>query len=104
MTWEPNTRTVADEAQECLNVQDGVNVSGIVGSLNRALSTLWNEAHRIGESTTWVNTHPIVALYLHKLTQCCGSDRDYSRDYAEVRMLAGHGEPSLMDTIEPNVS
>ena len=88
-----NNRTIQQEAQECLNAQEGVNVSGIVQSFNRAMSTIWNEAHEIGQGKEWVTSHPIVALYLDKLVQLSGSTRDYAEDYARVRMLAGHGMP-----------
>lgn len=83
-----NTRTVQQEASECLAVQDAVNTGAIVSSFHRAFSTLWQEARRLGEGTLWVNRHPIVALYLHKLVSLAGSDRDMARDYQEVRMLA----------------
>jgi hypothetical protein len=59
------------------------------------MDVLWPEARRIGQGTSWVNTHPIVYLYLDKLaslngTQCLCSDNlnSYSKAYAKVEAMA----------------
>jgi hypothetical protein len=88
MALDLNTRTIAEEAQTALDVQNAVNLSGVVHSLSRTMSTLWNEANRIGEGTEWVNSHPIVRLYLDKLQSLAGSPSDLSHDYEHVKALA----------------
>lgn len=54
-------------AQTALDVQDAVNLSGVVHSFSQAVTALWDEAHQTGKGTDWVNEHPIVTLFLDKL-------------------------------------
>ena len=85
-----------EAAQTALDVQDACNLSGVAYSLSRILEeVIWPEARRIGEGTDFVNTHPIVTLFLDKLlslnrTQCLCSETQYavSRAYDKVRSLA----------------
>jgi hypothetical protein len=47
--------------------QDGCNLSGIVHDFSRVVSKVWDEAHKIGKGTDWVNTHPLCVLYADKI-------------------------------------
>jgi hypothetical protein len=60
--------TYQQAAQTALDVQDAVNLSGVTHAFSQAVSAIWDEAHRTGQGTEFVNTHPIVALFLSKLT------------------------------------
>ena len=52
-----------DMAREALYTQSACNVSGLVHSLDSAVSRLWKQAHAEGHGTDWVNKHPVVVLY-----------------------------------------
>jgi len=83
-------------AQTALDCQDAVNLSGVLHSLNEILATvLGPEARRLDQGTAWVNRHPIVTLFLHKLTSLNGSDcfcseciTSYHRATVEVGKIA----------------
>jgi hypothetical protein len=53
--------------QEALDIQDGSNLGGLVHRFNEVVSELQEEMHRSGYSTSWVNRHPIITLWLDKL-------------------------------------
>jgi hypothetical protein len=84
-------------AQTALNVQDAINLSGVVRSLDEIVrDVLWPEAHRQSKGTRYVNQHAIVTLFLHKLTSLNNSDcfcsdclAKYNRAVAEVERIAG---------------
>ncbi len=56
--------------------QSACNLSGIVHSLDKIVTKLWNEARRDGHGTDWVNQHPIVRLYAEQISHL-SSSRDY---------------------------
>ena len=60
-------QTLKEHAKDALNVQNACNLSGVVHSLDKVVTDLWEEANRIGKGTDWVNTHPIVQAYVDKL-------------------------------------
>ena len=60
--------TYKEAARDAITVQDAVNLSGVAHAFSAAVSAVWDEAHRTGKGTDWVNTHPIVTLFLSKLT------------------------------------
>jgi hypothetical protein len=62
--------------QSAIDVQDACNLSGVVHSLARLLPKIREEAH----STTLVNEHPIVVLYVNKLASL--SRQSGNDDYA----------------------
>jgi len=84
-------------AQTALDVQNASNLSGVLHSLDSIVTNaLWPAARRQGKGTEYVNTHPIVTLFLHKLTSLNNSDcfcsdcaGKYSRATAEVERIAG---------------
>jgi hypothetical protein len=74
--------TYLQAAHDALACQDACNASGVVHSFDQAMSALWDEAHKQGKGTEWVNRHPIVTLFIDKLaslnrTQClCSGSMD----------------------------
>jgi hypothetical protein len=83
--------TIKQAAQSALDVQDAVNLSGVLRSFHElVVDVLWPEARRLGEGTDWVNSHAIVALFLWKLTDLNGS-QEFSQAYAEVKRIAADG-------------
>jgi hypothetical protein len=60
--------TIQEAAQTALDVQDAVNLSAVARSLVSVLDVLWTQAREEGKGTDYVNTHPIVTLFLDKLT------------------------------------
>jgi hypothetical protein len=73
--------TIQDAAREAIAVQDAVNLSGVLHSFHEIVSeVLWPEARKQGKGTDFVNRHPIVTLFLHKLCDLNGGsfDADYT--------------------------
>src|SRR6266566_6841421 len=97
--------TIQEAAKTALLVQDACNLSGVLASFhNIVMDVLWPEARRLGKATEFVNTHPIVTLFLDKLaslnrSQCLCSDsmKSYYSAYAEVENLA-RGETANAQT------
>lgn len=94
--------TIQEAAQAALDVQDACNLSGVVRSFNEiVIDVLWPEAQRLDKGTEWVNSHPIVTLFLSKLaslnrSECLCSEclDSFSRASAEVEKLARAIEPT----------
>ena len=94
---ESSSTALRQAAQTALEIQNAVNLSGVVHSLDEIVTNvLWPEARRQGKGTKYVNTHSIVTLFLHKLTSLNGSEcfcseciNGYSRATAEVERIAG---------------
>ena len=59
--------------------QSACNLSGLVHSLAEAMELIWEEARNQGQGTDYVNTHPIVRLYVEQMTFLCRAD--YSASY-----------------------
>ena len=59
--------------------QGACNLSGLVQSLAEAMELLWEEANEQGKGTDYVNTHPIVRLYVEQMGFLCQAD--YSASY-----------------------
>jgi hypothetical protein len=60
--------TYQEAAQTAIDVQNAVNLSGVTHAFSQAVSAIWDEARRQNKGTEFVNTHPIVTLFLSKLT------------------------------------
>jgi len=73
----------SDDYKEAIMVQDACNLSGVVHSFSKVVSRIWEEARVRGESTDWVNRHPICVLYADKILQLAGGDdfTNYQRAY-----------------------
>ena len=88
-------KTLKQAAETALFVQDACNLSGVLRSMTDIVfETLWPIAHETGKGTDWVNQHPIVSLFLSKLSSLNRTQGDeiwFSRVYDEVDRLA-HGE------------
>ena len=67
-----DNRTLEELAQEALNAQQGVNLSGIVHSFSRAVSRL--RALYPLEGTRFFNTHPLCILWADKIKDLTGAD------------------------------
>ena len=59
--------------------QSACNLSGLVHSLAEAMELLWEEANEQGKGTDYVNSHPIVRLYMEQMSFLCRAD--YSASY-----------------------
>ncbi len=88
--------TIQQAAKTALECQDACNLSGVLASFKEIVhEVIWPEARRLGKGTEFVNTHPIVTLFLDKLaslnrSQCLCSESMYRYHdaYAEVEKLA----------------
>jgi len=79
---------IQEASQLAIDVQDAVNLSGVLASFHHIVSeVLWPEARRLNEGTEWVNFHPICTLFLDKL---CNLNRrgEFYKAYNEVEALA----------------
>lgn len=81
--------TIQQAAQIALDVQNAVNLSGVVRSFAEATQAVWDEAHKNGKGTEWVNTHPIVLLFVDKLADLSGQPvMNYAQITREVEKIA----------------
>jgi hypothetical protein len=63
------TITLQLAAKLALDVQNACNASGVIHTLaEQVLLVVWEHARERGRGTDYVNTHPIVTLFLYKLT------------------------------------
>jgi hypothetical protein len=84
---EERRRIMTDERKEKLKrayemallSQGACNLSGLAHSLAEAMGLIWEEARNQGQGTDYVNTHPIVRLYVEQMTFLCRAD--YSASY-----------------------
>lgn len=53
--------------KEALDVQNACNLSGICHGLARRLPAIWEEARAMNKGTEYVNTHPVVVLFLAQM-------------------------------------
>jgi hypothetical protein len=83
--------TEAEMARVALQVQDAVNLSGVVHSFSAVLTDLWKLADERNEGTLWVNTHPVSVLFADKITDLAQSRLSprYSEAYAQCGALVG---------------
>ncbi|MFA5397773.1 MAG: hypothetical protein WC346_17320 [Methanogenium sp.] len=59
---------------DALQVQDAVNLSGVVKSFSEVLLKIWDEARELGKGTDYVNHHPVSVLYSSKITSLTDSE------------------------------
>ena len=67
------------EYEMALLSQSACNLSGLVHSLSQAMGLIWEEATEQGKGTDYVNSHPIVRLYVEQMSFLCRAD--YSKSY-----------------------
>lgn len=84
---------------EAHGVNGACNVSGLVHSLSRAMTDLWAIAGTLGVGTDWVNTHPVVLLYLEQINFLSGFDPgslnrayDYAPPTAATQLAEAAGD------------
>ena len=66
---------IQQAARVALDCQDACNLSGVLASFKEIVhEVIWPEARRLGKGTEYVNTHPVVTLFLSKL---CSLNRGY---------------------------
>lgn len=58
---------------EAEQVQDACNLSGVARSLAEATTWIWAEANAFGQGTDYVNSHPVVTLFLCKMLALNGT-------------------------------
>lgn len=90
-------KTIQEVAKEAIQVQDACNLSGVVHSFSRAMETIWSEARLQNHGTEWVNTHPIVTLYIDKLASLNNYRHDFTilQMYSKVEAIA-ESEPTAV--------
>lgn len=85
--------TIKQAAQQALDVQDACNLSGVVFAFTRAMQAICDAPN---SGTAERNQHPIVTLFLLKLSELngCGSTlhESYDRAESECRRLASADE------------
>jgi hypothetical protein len=86
--------TYKQAAQTALDAQNACNLSGVVKSLaGPVMDALWEQARANGKGTDFINTHPIVTLFLDKLASLNGvqtfeSCMKATDSYSAVRAIA----------------
>ncbi len=67
--------------QEAIDVQNACNASGVIHSLSRIVSYIWeeevNKHPEEKRGTEYVNTHPVVILFLDKLCSLAHIQSNY---------------------------
>ena len=60
-------------AQLVIDIQSACNASGVIHSLDKVITGLWEmpQAKKIG--TAWVNQHPVVTMFLAQLIHLNGA-------------------------------
>lgn len=81
---EEKRMTYKDAAQTALDAHGAVNLSGVVLDFARVVRALWGEANLRGRGTEWVNTHPIVVLFVSKLASLSGYEQGDTAQYLEA--------------------
>lgn len=77
-------KTLQQHAQDALDVQNACNLSGVVYSLATCVGDLWEEARRLKKGTDWVNQHPIVQMYVDKLSSLTGLHNVLGKAYCDM--------------------
>jgi len=67
------------EYEMALLSQSACNLSGLVHHLSKAMTLIWEEAREQEQGTDYVNSHPIVRLYVEQMGFLCRAD--YSASY-----------------------
>jgi hypothetical protein len=62
------------EYETALLSQSACNLSGLVHHLSKAMELIWEEAGEQAQGTDYVNSHPIVRLYVEQMSFLCRAD------------------------------
>jgi len=87
------TLSIQQAAALALEVQDACNLSGVTYSFaEKVIPAIWEESRRLNKGTDFVNSHPIVTLFLDKLASLNGHSINMNFDvYDAVAKLAEGG-------------
>ncbi len=83
--------TYQEAAKNALQCQDACNLSGVVFSFAKAMQAICDESNSKEHfrGTDWKNKHAIVAMFLDKLIDLNGRDRNLANDITECENIAG---------------
>ena len=76
---EEQKEKLRTEYEMALFSQSACNLSGLVHHLSKAMELIWEEAREQEQGTDYVNSHPIVRLYVEQMGFLCRAD--YSQSY-----------------------
>lgn len=78
--------TIKQAAQQALDIQDACNLSGVAFAYARCMQAICDESIAGSHGTEWKNSHPIVTMFLLKMSELngCGSTLHTSYDIAEA--------------------
>jgi len=85
MNNDTDNRNIRELAQNAIDVQDAVNLSGVVHSFSRDISrlrTILQDFEGEKFSTTKLNQHPICILYSSKIASLTNSETGTAFSYA----------------------
>jgi hypothetical protein len=76
-------------AKEAIDVQDAVNLSGVVYAFARSMQLIFEISSRINEGTAWRNHHPVAVMYANKISSLCEAESagNYSDAYERCKVL-----------------
>lgn len=83
-------KTIKQLAQEVIDCQDAVNLSGVIHSFSRVMTELREIARAEGwEDTDKLNRHPIAVLYSSKIASLTDSEapNNFSQSFCWVKDL-----------------
>ncbi len=66
--------TLQQAAQQALDLQNACNLSGVAHSLIEVLEPIREEMRKTNQGTEFVNSHPIITLFLAKLASLNRTD------------------------------
>ncbi len=66
--------------REAIECQGAVNAGALVLSLSKHIDAIWDEARKAGKGTDYVNSHPVMKLFLEQMYFLCRID--YFEAYA----------------------
>jgi hypothetical protein len=79
---------IINEYLKAIDIQNASNLSAIAREFDNAFNVLWMEAHKNGLGTDYVNSHPIVMLYISKLISLSGyNDVKFGDAYNEAMKI-----------------
>ena len=82
MEEKPDLVLEKDDYKEALLTLNAVNLSALAHSLSNLATRIWEEAGLRGEGTAWVNTHPIVRMFVSQMSQLTElNDETFSQAY-----------------------
>ena len=78
------------EYQKSIDIQNVSNLSAIANDFAGAFNIIWTEAHDRGLGTDFVNSHPIVQLYLSKFISLSQHDNiKFGEAYNKAMVVIG---------------